>query len=513
MLVATRRVQHAPIPSAPIDANPTSRASTRLFCPTLFWVISTYLFCPSGQLATRNLNFDCYLCLPAPVDHHDRTDRIIIMYRLGRVRTLLGSSSPGFAVVRALATAPNLVLRQNPTALHISGASLPRSGLTLPFDWLRDSCQCPHCVHPSTRQKLVRTGDFIKPVPRSVVVVDEGSAVRIDWGGKGHDSVYAIDFLKRYADPSDQTRRVSHFDDVFAPRTWNVSDLPAESYVEYESLKTDPLPSFLQLLRYGLLIVRGLPHETTTRGPEVSVGVAQLANTIGIIRETLYGRFWDVVIHRDSTNIAYTNLNLDLHMDLLYMQHPPHIQLLHCIKNRVEGGASVFVDAIKAAHDLWDLDRDSFDVLASISIPFHYENAGHHLHCSHPTIQLAPPHLQPLDRRPSDPPHIAHINYSPPFQAPLPVTAPPELYSALQKYTQLLTRPAGRFEHTLAEGECAVFDNRRVLHARTAFWDKGDQNTESAEETNRWLKGCYVEVDDLLDRTRVLLAKRSSDLP
>ncbi|KAG9122302.1 hypothetical protein FRC07_001396 [Ceratobasidium sp. 392] len=432
------------------------------------------------------------------------------MYTVRRACALLGPSRPSFASVRALGS---LVLRRDPAALHLSGPSLPKTGLALPFEWLRDSCQCSQCVHPSTKQKLIRTGDFVRPVPRSAMIADQGSAVQVQWDGEDkHDSVYAIDFLKRYAEPSGETLHASPFDHVLMRRAWDVADLPAGRFIEYEALKADPLPGFLQLLRYGILIVRGLPHETTTKGPEGGVGIGELARTIGLVRETFYGRFWDVVSLRKSTNIAYTNLNLDLHMDLMYMQHPPHLQLLHCIKNRVEGGTSVFVDAIKAANDLWTQDQAAFNLLAETPISFHYENDGHHLHRSHPTIQLVPTHLQSPNHNLSDPPQIAHINYSPPFQAPLSPTAPAELYTALRTYTELLARPSGRFEYTLSEGNCAVFDNRRVLHARTAFWDKGADQENSQEETNRWLKGCYVEVDDLLDRTRVLLARRGKDL-
>ena len=50
-----------------------------------------------------------------------------------------------------------------------------------------------------------------------------------------------------------------------------------------------------------------------------------------------------------------------------------------------------------------------------------------------------------------------------------------------------------------------LFDNRRVLHARTAFREKEAES--SKEETNRWLKGCYLEADAVLDRMRVLGAQ------
>ncbi|CAE6462548.1 unnamed protein product [Rhizoctonia solani] len=427
---------------------------------------------------------------------------------LSRPARFISASTPRHLVARAsryrcLATTAtaysnhNLSVHPQDTGLQISGSALARP-LSLSYDWLRDSCQCSQCIHPSTKQKLFRTGDFAGTFPSDASLVPDG--LRVQWPD-GHLSVFSLDFLRRYA--TDPARASSHFEDVIARRPWDLDLLPSERFVDFGSIKNDPLPAYLQLLRYGILIVRGVPHESTVRGPSGPAGVSEMASLVGLVRETFYGRFWDVISIRGSTNIAYTDLNLDLHMDLLYMQHPPHLQLLHCIKNRVEGGTSVFVDAVKAANDLWVQDRESFDVLAQTRIPFHYENDGHHLHRSHPTIQLVPGANH-------DPPRIAHINYSPPFQAPLPPDVPPGVYSALRKYTELLARPEGRFEYTLAEGDCAVFDNRRVLHARTAFWDEHAQEAGTAELTNRWLKGCYVEVDDLLDRTRVLLAKRGS---
>ncbi|KAF8685110.1 hypothetical protein RHS04_01111 [Rhizoctonia solani] len=431
---------------------------------------------------------------------------------LSRPARFISSTTPRHLVARAptrrylatTTTASRLSVQPHPTALEISDSALDLfpQPLSLSYDWLRDSCQCPQCVHPSTKQKLFRTGDFARPLPTGASFANDGS-LHVQWQD-GHPSVFSLDFLRRYGDPTGRTRAKSHFEHTIARRPWDLNLLPSERFMDYESIKRDPLPAYLQLLRYGILIVRGLPHQTTVRGAQGPAGISDMARLVGLVRETFYGRFWDVISVRGSTNIAYTDLNLDLHMDLLYMQHPPHLQLLHCIKNRVEGGTSVFVDAIKAANDLWHQDRASFEVLANTPIPFHYENDGHHLHRSHPTIQLAPPHLQSND--PSGPPEIAHINYSPPFQAPLAPDTPALVYTALRKYAELLARPHARFEHTLAEGDCAVFDNRRVLHARTAFWDKNAKQGK-AEETNRWLKGCYVEVDDLWDRTRVLLAK------
>lgn len=64
--------------------------------------------------------------------------------------------------------------------------------------------------------------------------------------------------------------------------------------------------------------------------------------------------------------------------------------------------------------------------------------------------------------------------------------------------------------YTLKEGDAVLFDNRRVLHARTAFYDRGDGDRAGdvkEGEPNRWLKGCYLEADRIMDRRRVLKAK------
>ena len=50
---------------------------------------------------------------------------------------------------------------------------------------------------------------------------------------------------------------------------------------------------------------------------------------------------------------------------------------------------------------------------------------------------------------------------------------------------------------TITIGECVLFDNRRVLHARKAF-DVGDMGKE------RWLRGAYVDRDPYESKMRLL---------
>jgi len=202
-----------------------------------------------------------------------------------------------------------------------------------------------------------------------------------------------------------------------------------------------------------------------------------------------------------------------------YFEHPPRYQILHCLRNKVVGGTSVFVDALHAAKVLRSTHPADFDILTKTPVSFHYVNDGHHLHREHFTIELSTStsSTAAATSRELD---ISHINYSPPFQAPLPLNTPREFYLALKRFANLLNDPGNTYEYTMQEGDAVLFDNRRVLHARTAFREKleGDEGFENLEgakltekdEPNRWLKGCYLEADALRNRVRVLKTKLSA---
>ncbi|KAI0649648.1 Clavaminate synthase-like protein [Trametes meyenii] len=370
------------------------------------------------------------------------------------------------------------------------------NGHSYPFVWLRDSCQCPLCLHPSTRQKLHRTSDIpldTKPNPNGIDV-SHCDGVHITWNS-GHRSHYPANFLDRYA-----SRDATHnFHRDVSRVEWDVDRLKSarDLFLPYEALDTPSglLTAITQLTRYGLLFVTSVPNkETSNKDCELR----KLGERFGELRSTFYGETWDVKNIKNSRNIAYTNVDLGAHMDLLYFQHPPRYQILHCLRNRVEGGKSIFVDAAYIASKLRVTEPGVFDVLASTPVTFHYINDGHHLHHSHPTIQLSR-----FQEEPAAPPTIEFINYAPPFQAPLPIKTPSAFYPALQRFASMIGDPRVQFEYLLREGDAVLFDNRRVLHARTAFWEREGEGSSDGE-TNRWLKGCYLEADAVLDRGRVL---------
>lgn len=185
---------------------------------------------------------------------------------------------------------------------------------TFPYVWLRDSCQSPECIHPTTSQKLHKSSDVpsdVKPVADGVRLLDDG--VAIEWTD-GHKSHFSISFLERHSSPA----KLAAFHKEVVSEPWDNGTMTQtrDLFISYRSIKTPEglLAALKQISRYGLLFVKDVPHvETSNESCELST----LAEIFGYIRTTFYGRLWDVRNVRNSKNVAYTNLDLGLHMDLL----------------------------------------------------------------------------------------------------------------------------------------------------------------------------------------------------
>lgn len=192
--------------------------------------------------------------------------------------------------------------------------SLEYNGVNYPYRWLRDSCQCPECVHPSTRQKLFKTTDIpADTAPAQNGVEKSPAGIGIQWAS-GHHSYYPSDLLKSHSAPSQLHQFHKDFDVV----SWDAEKVKAAPnlFVPYDTLDTKPglLAAVEQIVKYGLLFITGVPNEKTSNE---ECELRPLAKRFSGIRDTMYGETWDVKNVRNSRNIAYTNLDLGLHMDLM----------------------------------------------------------------------------------------------------------------------------------------------------------------------------------------------------
>ncbi|KAF9292538.1 hypothetical protein BGZ68_003444 [Mortierella alpina] len=357
---------------------------------------------------------------------------------------------------------------------------------TLNTIWLRDNCPCPECIHPSTRQKLHASSQIPLDIGvSSHRVLPEGLEISWskglddvgDWedpakAKPGHTSLYPWDMiLGSYGGSPTEHRqgtRMNH-----KPILWDETMMKEKvlwlDYQEYMNTPEGLLKGLKHLQDYGLFFLKGVPTEDQE--------VATAAERIGHLRHTFYGRTWDVKSVPDAKNVAYTNLNLGLHMDLL-------------LENSVPGGTSIFMDSFKAVELLKKEHPEDYKILTTVPNTFHYRNADHHLHYNRTTI---------VEDRMND---ALTVNYAPPFQGPLelPAEQMQGFYRALRRFAGYIERPDLQFRHTMRPGECMVFANRRVLHARTAF---------DPTKGKRHLKGCYVDLDMFKDKYRTTLQAKA----
>jgi gamma-butyrobetaine dioxygenase len=76
-------------------------------------------------------------------------------------------------------------------------------------------------------------------------------------------------------------------------------------------------------------------------------------------------------------------------------------------------------------------------------------------------------------------------------------------HNAAKKFNDIIHREENIHERMMKPGECVIFDNRRVLHARKAF-EVADAGKE------RWLRGAYLDKDPFMSKLRVLAHRFST---
>ncbi|CAG8099128.1 unnamed protein product [Penicillium nalgiovense] len=419
-----------------------------------------------------------------------------------------------------------------------SRVSIPLDGESVEFSaiLLRDACFCPACVHESTKQRLFSTADIPTNVHARVVEVDALSeSVSIAWENDvpGHRKEHVTEMSMAALRNIVQSGQApgSHQDSFLPPVLWSQEPLNLPDY-DYDAYMKDD-HTLYQLI--SQLRTEGLAFVTNIPGREESL--ATIATRIGPIKDTFYGQTWDVRTVPAAINAAYTSHDLDFHTDLLYFQHPPHIQLLHCIQSASLGGASVFADAFKAAVDLFHSDTDAFNTLATVPVNYHYNHPDSNVyHTTKPVIDLSPlrigdtvytrvqDYLNAMESLHAGDAGVEwqtavlveslqKINWGPPFLAPFSNHESPmdpgnpalsalnskadEWHWAASKFNALLQRPEYLYERKMNPGECVLFDNTRTLHSRRAF-DMADVGMP------RWLRGTYVDKDPYLSKLRVL---------
>ncbi len=249
-----------------------------------------------------------------------------------------------------------------------------------------------------------------------------------------------------------------------------------ENFFEEEEM----YKALINFYKFGFVIFKNVPTKDNF--------IVDFANSIGSIRRTNFGEFFDVKSKPNPNDLAYTSLALAPHTDNPYRNPVPCIQILHCIENEVQGGLSTLVDGFTVTEKLKKDFPDFFKILTEIKVRFQFIDKTVVLEDWAEMIQT------------NDKGEFKQVRFSPRLDfVPLLEKNKLELYySARKKISELYNSDKYRIEFKLLPGDLLMMDNHRLLHGRTAY---------DANQGNRFLQGCYIDYDSTEGKLKHLKRK------
>jgi gamma-butyrobetaine dioxygenase len=328
--------------------------------------------------------------------------------------------------------------------------------------WLRERCEDARSMDAKTGQRLHDPSDL--PLDLRVAGIEETAPGRYRIGfTDGHVADFTADAILAEAAlaPGDH--------DTPPLQLWDASlkDFPRAAWKDCAGREA-PAEWIDALLRWGFLIIGGVPTHAGS--------VLAVAQVFGFVRETNFGKLFDVRSAPQAIDLAYTPLPLDAHTDNPYRDPVPGIQLLHCLVNETRGGFSTLVDGFAVAGQLRKQDPDAFHVLSRTPVRFRYRDDATELVASALPIELDATGT------------LRAIHFSPrlDFVPLLPAAQLNAYYRSRRAFDHLLRSPAFEIRFLLGAGDLLIMDNRRLLHGRTGF---------DPAEGVRHLQGCYIDGD------------------
>jgi len=350
--------------------------------------------------------------------------------------------------------------------------------------WLRDNALDPKTRDVNSGQRLITLSDIpINTSIKSATLDKTGTKIFLTFLPEKKDISFSANWLEVHAYDTKKHNEKGWIDSDL--KTWGKDMSKHIPDVDYKSAKSDKtllLQWLKSLYRYGFAKMTG--------GKIESGAVIQIADLFGYVRETNYGKWFEVRSEINAINLAYTNLGLQAHTDNPYRDPVPTIQILYCLENSASGGDSTVVDGFNAAIRLKDENPDYFNLLSKYCARFEYNgDKGAHLQSRRPIIELSP------DGK------LIAIRFNNRSAAPItdvPYDDMANYYKAYRTFSDIINDPQLTVNFKLNSGECFIVDNTRVLHARTAYSGAG----------TRWLQGCYVDKDGLSSAISTMLEKK-----
>jgi len=345
------------------------------------------------------------------------------------------------------------------------------------FLWLRDNCPTAHDINSRHRMfNILEASQNINPKKYNI---NSDGKLEIEWSEGEHTSYYDPSWLR------DNCYTIKNKTKYISPyKLWDSSlekNLKSIEIQHDEIINSEKgLIRWLEMLHQkGIAIVKNAPTAKESALP--------VLNRISHTRETFFKTPFEVVNIPKPNNSAYTAHALRNHMDLPWFENPPGYQFLHCLVNDAEGGDSSAVDGFAVADYLKKNEKEVFETLVRIPLKFRdkdYTQVSHRSFYA-PAISLT------KDGDYND------IRFSVATMDAL--DCHPDImdnvYKAHHRFGNLLHDNKFQVNFRLEPGDIFSFNNRRLLHGRTAF------NPNSG---HRHLQGYYMDRDEIIGRLNYL---------
>ena len=319
------------------------------------------------------------------------------------------------------------------------------------YMWLRDNCPTAH--DKDSRHRMFNILNVSDNLNIKKFEINESGYLQVECSEGENTSLYDIKWLRNNCYTlKNKSKYISPY------KLWNKdlkSNFDTVCIDHDEILNSDEgLVKWLELLHHkGIAIVKNAPVKEKSAFP--------LLNRISHVRETFFKTPFEVINIPKPNNSAYTAHALRNHMDLPWFELPPGYQFLHCLVNSASGGDSSAVDGFAVGEYLKNNEKEIFDTLVKVPLKFRdmdYTQESHRgFHA--PAISLT---------KDGD---FHDIRFSIATMDVL--DCHPDLmekvYKAHRRFGNLLHDEQFQVNFRLEPGDIYSFNNRRVLHGRTAF--------------------------------------------
>ena len=372
---------------------------------------------------------------------------------------------------------PIVSLDQSENFLHLHWQD--KVSLTCYVLWLRENAVGAGGIDEATREGIFEPQYFCQDIKFYEVAITDDGALSITWKSDEVPANYHPGWLRHIA-------LNQHTVDSFIPEitTWMSKEcskpitFDAEKILVCQESKKEWINT---LIEKGISKLQNAPDDVNF--------LNKISQTVGPIRSTNFGRIWDVKAdvklagNADTNSTANTSLALSPHTDLPTRETPPGFQFLHCLSNETSGGESTMTDGYSIVEALETEWPEDYQILTTCNWIFFNRGPGIDHRWSGPIIELAK-FGRPLTLRAFYP-----VRAFP----DMPENNIPMAYSAMQRLYKLASDGRFQIQFPFNPGDIICFDNRRILHGRTAFDGGG----------SRHLRGIYIDRDEILSCARI----------